>query len=189
MGMPNELYNIHLHESIMNNFNFEYAYNYFFNPEKVKGQAYKPLRSPTYKDPVIVSEASDAAKKNSTDRNIHFFEDFSTSAIGKKPNGWSSSLSQGITSITTKLDGLEGNWAIVSNYKIVPTELKKPLPQNFTLSYEVVAAQNFTWGARGLTFQLSKEVSAGNAESYLQLRVRPGFDGRDPYRCGTAPAR
>jgi hypothetical protein len=179
MGMPNEPYNIHLHQSILNNFNFEYAYNYFFNPEKVKGQVYKPLRSPTYKDPVVVTEASDAAKKNAADKNIHFFEDFSTSAVGKKPIGWSSSLAQGITSEITKLDGLEGNWTTMANYKIAPTELKKPLPQDFTLSYEVVAAQNFTWGARGLTFQLSKEDSGGNAESFLLVRVRPGFDGRD----------
>ncbi len=31
------------HEAITGNFNFEYVYNFFFNPEKVKGQPYKPL--------------------------------------------------------------------------------------------------------------------------------------------------
>ena len=34
------------HESIINNFNFDYVYNFFFAPERVKGQPYKPLRSP-----------------------------------------------------------------------------------------------------------------------------------------------
>jgi hypothetical protein len=34
------------HEAIINNFNFSYIYNFFFDPEKVKGQAYKPLQSP-----------------------------------------------------------------------------------------------------------------------------------------------
>lgn len=179
MGMPNQPYNIHLHESILNNFNFEYVYDYFFNPGKVKGQSYKPLRSADYKEAVVVSEASEAAKKNTTDKNIHFFEDFSTTAVGKKPIGWNSSLANGATSVVSKLDGLDGNWAVMSNYIITPTQLKKPLPQNFTLSYEIVAAQNFTWGARGLTFQLSKEGSPGNAESYLQLKLRPGYDGRD----------
>ena len=57
--------------------------------------------------------------------------------------------------------------------------IKKPLPQNFTLSYELVVPQNFTWGGKGLAFQLSKETSPGNAESYLNLRLRPGFDGKD----------
>ncbi|MDZ7650952.1 MAG: hypothetical protein U5K54_29570 [Cytophagales bacterium] len=27
----------HMHESIINNFNFDYVYNFFFYPEKVKG--------------------------------------------------------------------------------------------------------------------------------------------------------
>jgi len=35
-----------LQEAIINNFNFEYVYNFFFHSEKVKGQSYKPLRSP-----------------------------------------------------------------------------------------------------------------------------------------------
>ena len=36
----------HLHESILNNFDFDYVYNFFFDPAKVKGRTYKPLRSP-----------------------------------------------------------------------------------------------------------------------------------------------
>ncbi len=39
----------YMHESIVNNFNFEYAYNFFFYPEKVKGQPYKPVHSPVSK--------------------------------------------------------------------------------------------------------------------------------------------
>ena len=34
------------HEAITTNFNFEYVYNFFFDPEKVKNQTYKPLHSP-----------------------------------------------------------------------------------------------------------------------------------------------
>src|SRR6187551_1663113 len=64
VGMPNQAFNLHLHESVMNNFNFKYAYDYFFDPEKVKGQPYKPLRSPTYKEAVLTSEGSEATKKN-----------------------------------------------------------------------------------------------------------------------------
>jgi hypothetical protein len=179
MGMANQAYNLHLHESVMNNFNFKYAYDYFFDPEKVKGQPYKPLRSPDYKETVLVNEGSEATKKNTTDKNIHFFEDFSTTAVGKKPIGWNSTLALGTTTVVSKLDGLDGNWTTMTNYIIKPTQLTTPLPQNFTLSYEMVAAQNFTWGAKALTFKLSKEVSRDNAESYLALSLRPGFDGRD----------
>lgn len=31
------------HEAIINHFNFQYVYNFFFSPEKVKGKPYKPL--------------------------------------------------------------------------------------------------------------------------------------------------
>jgi hypothetical protein len=177
-GDVGELY---MHESIINNFNFDYVYNFFFEPEKIKGQPYKPLRSPVCRNAVVVTEASEASKKNTTGKNIYFFEDFSTTGIGKKPIGWRTELDlKGTTSIVTSLDGLDGNWVVMNgDYTISANQLKTPLPQNFTLSYELVAAQNFTWGAKGLTFQLSKELSEGNAESYLKLKLRPGYDGRD----------
>lgn len=43
MGMQNQAFNVHMHQSIMNNFNFEYVYDFFFRPERVKGKDYKPL--------------------------------------------------------------------------------------------------------------------------------------------------
>ena len=147
----------HQHESIINNFNFDYVYNFFFDPEKVKGLPYKPLRSPSYKEAVAFSEASDASKKNTADKNIHFFEDFSTTGVGKIPIGWKSKLnSAGKPCIVTTLEGESGNWVeIKGNEVLTPIQIKKPLPQNFTLSYELVVPQNFTWGAKGLYFQLS----------------------------------
>lgn len=179
MSMPNEPYNNHLHESILNNFNFDYVYHFFFEPEKVKGQSYKPLRSPKTKEVVVINEASAASKTNTADKNIFFFEDFSTTATGKKPNGWQTRIANESTAVVTNPDGLDGNWGELRGHYIKALLLKKPLPQNFTLSYDVVATQNFTWGAKGLTMLLSKETSPGNAESFLNLRLRPGFDGKD----------
>jgi hypothetical protein len=180
LGMANEPYSIHMHESIMNNFNFDYVYNFFFNPEKVKGQSYKPLRSPSHKEAVVIAEASEESKKNAGDKNVFFFEDFSTTGIGKKPAGWNATLANaGTTGVVTHPDGLDGNWVELRGHYINAALLKKTLPQNFTFSYDLVASQNFTWGAKGLTMQLSKETSPGNAESYLKLKLRPGFDGRD----------
>ena len=178
---PNYPIEKHQHESIINNFNFGYVYNFFFYPEKVKGQPYKPLRSPLYKEAVVVTAASAAATKNVADKNVHFFEDFSTTEVGKTPIGWKTNLAQdGSASVVTKPDGLEGNWVVMAKgYTIIPNQIKKPFPQDFKLTYDMVAAQNFTWGAKGLTFKLAKETSPGNAESFLQLRIRPGFDGRD----------
>jgi hypothetical protein len=177
---PQDAVEKYMHESIINNFNFDYVYNFFFDPEKVKGQHYKPLRSPSYTDEVVLTEASGASKKNTVDENVHFFEDFSSTPLGKNPAGWRSELgSQGNKSIIAKLDGLEGNWAVIEDFKITPNQLKKPLPQDFTLRFDLVASQNFTWGAKRLHFKLAKETSPGNEESFLDLGFRPGFDGKD----------
>ena len=171
---------LYMHDAIINNFNFDYVYNFFFDPEKVKGQPYKPLRSPVYKNAVVVTEASEASKKNTTDKNIYFFEDFSTTGINQKPIGWKSTTGiNGSKAVITTLDGLTGNWAVISDYSLTPNQLIKPLPQNFTLIFDVVASQNFTWGAKRLHFKLAKETSPGNEESFLDLAIRPGYDGRD----------
>jgi hypothetical protein len=177
---PQDAVEKHMHESIINNFNFDYVYNFFFDSEKVKGQFYKPLRSPLYKEAVIVTEASENSKTNSANKDIFFFDDFSTTGPGQTPIGWRSALgSHGNSSVVAKLDGLEGNWAVIEDYTITPNQLKKPLPQNFTLSFDLVASQNFTWGAKRLHFKLAKETSPGNVESFLDFGFRPGFDGRD----------
>jgi len=177
---PGDIVEKHQHDAIINNFNFEYVYNFFFAPEKVKGQPYKPLRDPAFKEAVIVNEASDASKRSTADNNIHFFEDFSTTAIGKKPLGWTArAATDGTSSVIAVPEGLSGNWAVVNGYTIAPTQLKTPLPQNFTFSYDLVAAQNFTWGAKGLWVQLAYEKTAGNPESYIKLKLRPGYDGKD----------
>ena len=180
-GAINDPLEKHMHESIINNFNFDYVYNFFFDPEKVKSQPYKPLRLPAYKEALVIKEPSEVSKKNTTDKTIFFFEDFSTSGVGKNPIGWKSKLNSDGKSVSiSKIDGEPGNWVEVKgNEALTPTQIKKPFPQNFTLSYELVVPQNFTWGAKGLAFQLSKETSPGNVESYLTLRLRPGFDGKD----------
>jgi len=179
-GMENQPYYLHLHESILNNFNFEYVYNFFFNPEKVKGQAYKPSRSPSLKEVVNITEASGTSMKITTDKNIFFFDDFSTTAPGKKPIGWQAKFAnEGTTGVITNLDGLDGNWVALKGHYISSTFLKKTMPQNFIFSYDLAVPQNFTWGAKGLTMLLSKETSPGNAESFLKLKLRPGAGGSD----------
>jgi hypothetical protein len=177
---PSDPVEKHLHESITNNFNFDYVYNFFFSPDKVKGQSYRPLRSPFYKEIAVITGESEISKKNTADKNIYFFEDFSTTGLGQKPVGWQAKLNYGgSTSVVSKLNGAEGNWAEMKGHYISQALLKKPVPQDFTLSYDLIANQNFTWGAKGLTLQFAKETSPGNAESYLKLRLRPGYDGRD----------
>jgi hypothetical protein len=166
-----------LHNAILNNVDFQYIYDYFFDPAKVKGQPYKPLRSPSFTEAVVAGKSSEAATKNAADPAVVFFEDFSSSPVGKKPLNWHSTLDNaGATSVVTELKGLDGHWASMAGMQIKPTGLKTPLPRDFELSYDVVAAQNYRWGAKGLTFKLSR--TAGTTTSFLAVKIRPGFDGR-----------
>jgi len=180
MGMPTQAFNRHLHESILNNFDFKYVYDYFYNPEKVKGQPYKPLRSPLFKEAVVTTKASTTNINAAADKNVFYFEDFSTTPVGKKPIGWKCPAAfDGGSALISSLEGLDGNWVVMNgDYTIAPTQIKKPFPQDFTLSYELVAAQNFTWGAKGLVLQVSKDPAQPNTEGYLKLALRPGYDGR-----------
>lgn len=170
----------HMHESIINNFNFDYVYNFFFYPDKVKDQPYKPLRSPLLKEAVVVTEKSETSKKATLDKSVHFFEDFSTTGVGEKPIGWYAKANNvGVHPMVTTLDGTQNKWVFLVGNSLVPNDLKKPLPQNFTLSYDVIVPENFTWGAKGLVLLLAKEKTVGVAEAFISLKLRPGSGGND----------
>ena len=172
----NDPISLGLHNAILNNVDFQYIYDYFFDPAKVKGQPYKPLRSPSFTEAAVAGKPSETATKNTADPAVLFFEDFSSSAVGKKPLNWKSTLDNtGASSVVTELKGLEGHWASMAGMQIAPTGMKTPLPRDFEVSYDVVAAQNYRWGAKGLTFKLSK---TGGPASFLSVKIRPGFDGR-----------
>jgi len=167
---------LNLHNSILNNFDFQYVYDYFFDPAKVKGQPYKPLRSPSFTETAVAGKASEATAKTAADPAVVFFEDFSASTVGKKPLNWYSTLDNtGTTSLVTELKGLDGHWTSMAGMEIKPTGLKTPLPRDFDLSYDVVAAETYRWGAKGLYLKLSK---TGASPSFLYVKIRPGFDGR-----------
>jgi hypothetical protein len=174
----NDPANLHMHNSIMNNVDFQYIYDYFFDPDKVKGQPYTPLRSPSFTEAPGVGKPSEMATKNAANPAVVFFEDFSSTPVGKKPLNWHSTLDNtGATSVVTELKGLDGHWASMGGMGIKPTSLKTPLPRDFEISYDVVAAQNYRWGAKSLTFKLSR--TSGTTTSFLAVRIRPGFDGRE----------
>lgn len=164
------------YDVVVNQFNIEYIYNRLFYPEKVKGLPYKPLppaRAET------ASEASAVTKAVSADPSVHFFEDFSTTPAGKAPFNWRSSLSLGgASSVVVELPGLPGRWVSLSGFTVNPKQLDGLLPPDFTISFDLVAARDYTWGARGMTFRLSKGVAASGTDSIFSVRLRPGFGGR-----------
>ena len=115
----NDPVSLSLHKAILNNVDFQYIYDYFFDPAKVKGQPYKPLRSPSFTETVVAGKPSEAATKNAADPAVVFFEDFSSSPVGKKPLNWHSTLDNtGASSVVTELKGLDGHWASMAGMQI-----------------------------------------------------------------------
>ena len=169
-----------LHDAIINNFDFEYLHDYFFAPEKVKGRPYAPLRNPAAVEPVVTTEASASSKARAADPNVYFFDDFSTTPVGKTPVGWKSTLNNaGASSTVVTIDGMAGQWATTSGFLLTPGQLKMPLPADFTVTYDLVASANYTWGARGMTFKLSNGAVNAFRGSFVSLKLRPGSGSAD----------
>lgn len=176
LGMPNQAFNIHLHESILNNFNFDYLYNYVFSPEKVKGQPYTPLRSPTFKDAGGVTEASEANKRMMADKNVYFFEDFSGTTLGKSPATWNCNLINGEKAVVVEAPEAAGSWIGVRGHNFKFSSFKEPFPPNFELSFDVAVPKDFTWGGKRLDVVLAKDNSSAPS---FRFSIRPGFGGAD----------
>jgi len=170
----------HLHQSMLENIDYDYIYNYFFDPEKVKGVSYKPRRSATYEEKITAVEKSDQTKKNEADAGVAFFEDFSNTPEGKPPVNWTSTANNDAQKARVeKATGEKENWVVVKGQTIKPTTFKKILPLNFTASFDIAVPKGFTWGAKALEFWITNENPGGKRDASIQLRLRPGFDGRD----------
>ncbi|MFZ1532520.1 MAG: hypothetical protein WAT14_00055, partial [Chitinophagaceae bacterium] len=180
MGMPTKAFNIHLHESILNNFNFEYLYNYFYDPEKVKGIPYKPLRSPKTEEKLVVTEKSTDAKKMEADASVFYFEDFSTTPAGQRPNGWKSEMnSEAKPATVVNVRGRQEKWLEIKGQSFVsPQNIKLPLPQNFEISFDLAVPKDIAWGAKALEIYLGTKNKYDENAPSLNLRLRAGFYGR-----------
>ena len=167
----------HLYDAVVDQFNMEYIYNRFFDPEKVKGLPYKPRPA---RAETVAADASGASKALAADPSVYFFEDFSRTPIGKPALDWKSTLTNtGASCIVVERSGLEGHWASVTGFTVTPRQLKGPLPRDFTVTFDLVAVRDYTWGARAMTFRLSTGVANSGNDSFFTVRFRPGFGGRD----------
>ena len=169
----------HMHESIINNFNFQYLYDFFFDPEKVKNKQYQPLKDPRTKELTVAAEKSATAKKAAMDKTIHYFDDFSSSVINEKPVGWyNEGSSTGLYALVTSIKGEEGKWMVIRGNTLTPLTLAKPLPLNFAVSFDVAVPKGFTWGAKSLEWVIGSEMKEAVGGEYFSFKIRPGFDGR-----------
>jgi hypothetical protein len=168
----------HMYKSICSNFNFDYVYNYFFNPEKVTNVVYTPLHVPQQRlaQKNYVSERSAAARSAKDSPAILFFDDFSGNAIGAEPVGWFSkelngSLSSKFSSIQQPKNDKDLWLSLYPGHIAVSNDISKPLPPDFTVSFDISCTENYTWGSSALTFFLS-----GLKDNDQMLQANHGLD-------------
>lgn len=170
-------------KAMTGHFNYQYVYDYFFNPEKTQGQAYQPRKAVAQ----ILAEANISERdtranqgKNYPD-GVHFMDDFSDARSGAMPAGWSSRQNNRGFEITS-LPGENGKWLYLdSGAEIFPSSLKKPLPANFTLEFELICTDYKNRTGRTVTLLLSGPsfssrlyITPGNEEN---IRIYPSMAG------------
>ncbi len=177
-----------LYTAVTENINYDYIYNYFYNPEKIKGITYRPAneeqlnaRITAYRNKYRAG-SSTVVTNTTLPPGVHFMDNFSTGIIGKEPANWFFNTYSKRCYIAS-VKGVEGKWVQLGyNTPLSPTLLKKPLPQNFTLEFDVVTDGDYstpTGGAVRLVLNSRKatdngaEVSGGNG-TRVEINITSG---------------
>jgi len=167
----NKLYE--MYRSLTEHFNYQYVQDYFFNPEKVKGIAYKPVNEELLNATLNSYRKKGYSKSNAPvtalPANVFFMDDFTGNTDGGKPAGWYFSMS-GKHSMVTTVKNNPGKWVQLGyNNPLSSTGMKKPLPENFTLEYDIVTDGEFsssTGGAASLILNTRLSNTDGSENIY-----------------------
>jgi hypothetical protein len=171
---------LHLHRSIMENFNFDYLYKSVFEPEKIKEIPYTPLKDPKAKETIVLQEKSQKATETASEPGVVYVEDFSQFPVGQKASSWKSTFNGlGNPPLIQEPRKKDEHWLeLMGHNRVFPTDLKKPLPENFELSFDLAVPKDIPWGAKALELYLgTKGDYLENAPS-VKMRIRAGFWGR-----------
>lgn len=183
----NQLYELFL--SMSENMNYDYINNYFFNPEKIKGIPYSPSNETQLKERLDnYRKKSSAAIKTTSGNNlmppnVYFFDDFSSGSEGSDPVDWFFNK-YGKHAVVSSVKNIKGNWLQLGyNNAVNPSMLKTPLPEDFTLEFDIATDEfnSRTGGAVKLylsTFPLMKDgrENKNSPGTFLELSVTSGND-------------
>lgn len=153
-----------LYKAMTKNFNYAYVYDYFFNPEKVKGKPYQPLNPVSAAAAVAENDKKNAqtTQTKTLPEGTLLMEDFSTTTSGKMPSGWTSTQNNRGFIIETPA-GEKGKWLQFDNSSdLIPSAFKFPTPDNFTLEYDLCTT-DFT-GRSGRSIELYMVGAAGGGK-------------------------
>ncbi len=163
-----------LYTAITQNINYGYIYNYFYDPEKVKGKPYTPANAAGAKARLDAYRTRNNYNLNSTTANtgwaanVHFQDDFSKNADGNDAADWFYNRAGATPFTVTTLPGEKGKWLKLGvGRPIRPNLLKSPWPKNFTLEYDVITDDGYQGRTGGAVDMMmtSRSVSVHNTET------------------------
>lgn len=133
---------VEMYRSMTRHMNFEYIYNYFFDPGKNEGLPYEPANK-TELSTRLENYRKKAHHANPLSQQQllpgEFFKDnFASNSIGNRPTGWYF-RTFGEHATIASINGKPGKW-LKPGYAsdIQPMWLKKPIPENFNLEFDLV---------------------------------------------------
>ena len=168
----NQLYE--MYTALTQHINYDYIYNYFYDTEKVKGISYKPANEEQLKarlDSYHNKTATAISAPPPTSKlppNVFFKDDFSTGTEGGEPANWFYKKFGKHSSIAT-VKNQPGNWIQLGAEQVSPSLLIKPLPENFTLEYDLATDAEFssrTGGSASLILNTRHSKEDGSENLY-----------------------
>lgn len=158
----NQLYE--MYTAFTQNVNYEYIYNYFFDPAKVQGKSYTPADAAGLKARLANYVKNGNIVNNPPAKSlapgVHFMDDFSANPAGSKPAGWYF-RTYGKYSEVVEKDNLKWVRPGLQNV-LIPTSMKKPLPENFSLEFDLLTDDFNARTGSALELYLSTYPTAAN---------------------------
>lgn len=170
---------VHMMESILNNFNFQYVYDYFYGNDKVIAP-YKPLRPPLAISPFLQQDVAGSKETTAAakDKNIFFFDDFSTVATDGYAKNWKTA-NDFRTGFYPKVKELNGSkWMQFTSHKATPNT--GVLPADFNMSFKLAVTKGMPSTAQPLTIGFTdKDFFWGPSSGFngLEIKLSPGNNG------------
>lgn len=169
-----------MYTAVTHHLNLDYIYNYFFDPTKIKGVVYTPANAAELSARLNAYRTKN--QKALTDKpapqvegsNSIFADDFSQNSLGADAANWFY-RKQAKHSVIANAPGQKGNWLALGSFNPVMPLLKYPLPQNFSIDFDLASDAGFesrTGGAAILTLNTRKmlqdgtENTVGNGEQF-----------------------
>lgn len=182
-----------LHEmftALSQNLNYDYIYDYFFNPEKVKGKAYVAsdagglnARLAAFRATHGNNDAKVSVKQRSLKDGVLLFDDFSQEAEGSRPAGWYFKTFGQNHTVTT-VPGETGKWLKLGYANQISSTVVKTLPENFSIEFDLLTgAFDGSWGA-SLNLEMSgrKDKSGSSLKFDITAGNQTALDAGHNYR-------